>query len=172
MIDANFGRVAGISVVEEGTLAAVWLAYDKQTDTAHLYDCALFDAPMDRIAEGLNARGREIPVAWAASAKSVADRLLYDYGVNTITSNDAVADGLAALEMKSLVARLNGQRLIIDPRCKEWTREYAAWTRDEAPVPESPLLVATRIAFGRLDYARPRQRTRGTQAAYPRISLV
>jgi hypothetical protein len=164
-----WGRVAGFAVLEDGAMAAVWIAYEQPTDTAHIFDAAVFDVPLDRVAEGLNARGRQIAIAWAKSSKSVADRL-YSLGCNMV--RDAVDDDAlaAAVQTKELVRRLTGSRLVADPRIKEWTREYETWQRSGAAVPESPLLVATRYALERLDYASPRQTSR-SGPTYPKIAI-
>src|SRR3546814_7216043 len=69
----------------------------READVVHMYDCCVFRREvLAVIAEGLNARGRWIPVAWESALKDMADKLL-DRGCNVlpepVKDTDALAEG-------------------------------------------------------------------------------
>ena len=65
MIEDHWQRIAGIHKKPNGEIAAVWLARDPDTDVVRVYDACLFKKEvLAVIAEGLNARGRWVPISW------------------------------------------------------------------------------------------------------------
>jgi hypothetical protein len=173
VIDPTWRRIAGVHVQDDGTLAAVWMALDKSSDVIHLYDACLFRREvLAVIAEGLNARGRWIPVAWEGRSKDMADTLL-DRGVNVIP--EPVKDAQAAAEVVSrdIWERMRTGRFKVDKRLAEWLDEYKAFYRQDSQVPLTghPLMSATRYAVEQLPYAR-RQASSRQSINYPNLAIV
>src|SRR3990167_5649122 len=70
LVQADWRRIAGLHVQDDGVIGVVWLARDLVADVTHLYDCALFRREVDAvIGEGISARGKWIPVAWHKDAE-------------------------------------------------------------------------------------------------------
>lgn len=173
-IQSDWYRIAGLQVQEDGTTAVVWAAHDKTTDIVHLYDCALFKREvLAVIAEGINARGRWIPVCWNREAKEIADKLL-ERGVNMMPEH--VESSQPAIEAASLEIweRMRSHRFKVDKRLGEWLEEYRTFYRQDRKVPTDthPLMAATRHAVAQLDYARRQSMRRGATTNYPKVAMV
>jgi hypothetical protein len=174
MIREHWYRIAGIHCQDDGAIAAVWMAHDKDADTLHLYDACLFRREvLAVVAEGLNARGRWIPVAWHVGAKEIADNLL-DRGVNTLP--EPVESSQAAIEAVSLEVwgRMRSHRFRVDKRLGEWKEEYRTFYRQDSKVPSDthPLMAATRHAVAALAYARRQSASRGGSKNFPKVAII
>lgn len=174
MIESHWRRVAGLQVQDDGTMAAAWLAHDKESDTIHLYDCAMFRREvLAVVAEGINARGRWIPLAWHKDAEEIAEKLL-DKGCNTMP--EVVDSSQPAIEADALDIweRMRTKRFKVENRLGEWIEEFRTFYREEnkVPVDTHPLMAATRNAYAMLDYARRQSPKRGRGVSYPRLSTV
>lgn len=174
MIAPEWRRIAGIHVQNDAEIGAVWLAHDKATDTIHVYDACLFKREvLAVIAEGLNARGRWIPVAWEAASKDFAEKLL-ERGCNTIPEGVHETDALAELMTRDISERMRTGRFKIDKRVAEWLVEFKSHRREDSKVPRtsSPLMSATRYAVASISYAK-RQGPAGKAAAnYPKVAIL
>lgn len=174
MIEPNWKRIAGLQVQDDGTIAIVWAAHDKDSDTVHLYDCALFKREvLAVVAEGLNARGRWVPVAWPKGAKEIADQLI-EKGCNMLP--DPVNGSQPAIEAASLDIweRMRSHRFKVNKRLGEWLEEYRTFYRQDQKVPvgSHPLMAATRHAVASLEWARRQASKRGRNINYPTIAMV
>lgn len=174
MIKPEWRRIAGMQTQDDGSIAIVWAAHNKDADTIHLYDCASFQREvLAVIAEGINARGRWIPMAWHKGAKEIVDKLL-EKGCNTLP--EAVESSQPAIEAASLDIweRMRSRRFRVDKRLGEWLEEYRTYYRQDSKVPTEthPLMAATRHAVMALDYARRQAPRRGRDINYPRIAVV
>jgi hypothetical protein len=174
MIEAGWRRIAGIHCQNEGDIAAVWMAHDRDADVLHLYDCAVFRREvLAVIAEGLNARGRWVPIAWESGAKEIVDKLL-DRGCNTLPEPSKENPVLADVISRDVKERMLTGRFKVDRRLAEWLDEYKSFTRQDGQVPlkSHPLMSATRHAVADLDYARRQERKGRPNPNYPRISMI
>lgn len=174
MIKSEWRRIAGLQVQDDGAIAVVWAAHDRDADTVHLYDCALFKREvLAVVSEGINARGRWIPVAWHKEAKEIADKLL-EKGCNTLP--EPVESSQPAIEAASLDIweRMRSHRFKVDKRLGEWLEEYRTYYRQDQKVPVAthPLMAATRHAVAMLDYARRQAPKRGVNINYPKVAIV
>lgn len=174
MIDAHWKRIAGLQIQSDGTIASVWAAHDKETDIVHLYDCALFKREVPAVvAEGINARGRWIPIAWNKQAKEITDKLL-DKGCNILP--EPVDSSQPSIEASSLEIweRMRSHRFKVDKRLGEWLEEYRTFYRQDQKVPTDthPLMAATRNALSMIQYARRQAAKRGRNINYPQIAIV
>lgn len=174
MIGRDWPRVAGIHTPETGDVAGVWMAYERDTDTVHIYDACIFRREvLAVIAEGLNARGRRIPVAWTSAAKAMADELLAR-GVNMMVDECDDSDGMAEIVSLTIWERLRTARLRVDKRLAEWFAEAEKFDRQEGKIPRDgfPLMTATRFALQMLDRGRSVEAPASRKALYPKLAVV
>lgn len=162
-------------VQDEGEMAAVWLAHDKTGgDVLHLYDCCVFRREvLAVIAEGLNCRGRWIPVAWAEKAKDISGKLL-ERGCNMLPEGATDTDAVAEVVSRDIWERMRSGRFKVDKRLAEWLDEYRAFYREESRVPRvsHPLMSATRHAVAMLQYSRRTEPAGRKRGAYPKIAVI
>ena len=175
MIEDHWKRIAGMHVTEVGDVAFVWIAYEKLTDTITLYECAMFRAQQPAvIAEGVNSRGRWIPLAFRKEDQPMAD-MLRDRGANTIEAA-VVNPPLLEIWSREIRERMNTGRFKVVRRLAEWLDESKTYFRDDAAVPKDshPLMTATIVAvMQRRDWARAlRPKGKAKQANYPKMAIV
>lgn len=174
MISSDWKRIAGFQAQDNGSIALIWAAHDKEADTIHLYDSAIFKREvLAVVAEGINARGRWIPVAWHKEAREISDKLL-DKGCNMLW--EPVDSTRPAIEAASLDIweRMRSKRFKVDKRLGEWLEEYRTFYRQDSKVPTDthPLMAATRNAISMIDNGRRQAAKRGRGINFPRISMI
>lgn len=153
-MDPSLKRIAGMHVCDNGDHAFVWLGHDSTVDQITVYDSCIFKSEVAIvIAEGVNARGRWIPVAW--SNKVQADALL-DRGCKMLV--DGVDDSNAMAEMLSrdMWERMRSKRFKIDKRLMDWIEESKSFQKEKNKIPTDshPLMAATRNAIAQIKSAR------------------
>lgn len=175
MIKPDWKRIAGVEVVDDGTVASVWFAHDRLADQIRLYDACVFEKEvLVVIAEGLNARGRWIPIAWEKEAKPFADSLL-KRGCNMIPEPCEHGDAVADVISRDISERMRTKRFIVEKRLASWLDELRAFTTRDGKVPREgfPLMAATRHAMAMFDeWARAESTTRAITANYPKVNVV
>lgn len=175
MLQPDWKRIAGISTEQDGTIGAVWLAVDRYADTVHLYDCCIFRREVPAvIAEGLNARGRWIPIAWEKSAKGMADMLL-DRGCSMIYDPFTDDEVTSEVISRTIWERMRSGRFKVDKRNAEWLDEYKQFFRQEQKIPKTgfPLMSATRNAIGMADeYAHPESPAHSHKKNYAEMAII
>lgn len=174
MIKTEWRRIAGFQAQDDGSIAVVWIAHDKEADTIHLYDSALFKREvLAVVAEGINARGRWIPISWHKEAKEISDKLL-DKGCNMLWEHvDASQPAIEAASL-DIWERMRSKRFKVDKRLGEWLEEYRTFYRQDAKVPKNthPLMAATRHAVGMLDCAKRQSTRKGTGVNFPKVAIL
>lgn len=174
MIGRDWPRIAAICAPDTGELGTVWMAYERDTDAVHLYDACMFrQEVLAVIAEGLNARGRRIPVAWEKKSKAIADELL-KRGVNMTVDSCDDTDGMAEVVSRTIWERLRTGRFRVEKRLSEWFTEADGFDRADGKVPRAgfPLMTATRFALQMLDRGRSMEAPVSRKALYPKIAVV
>ena len=174
MIDAQSKRICGIHLEEDGTLAAVWLAHNKLDDSVHLYDACSFAREVNVvIAEGLNARGRWIPIAWHKSAKDYTENLL-ERGCKMLYDGSDDTDALAEVISRDIWERMRTHRFKVDKRLAIWWDEFESFDKKEGKIPVGnfPLMAATRHAMSQLKMAKRQINQRKIKKNYPRMAIV
>lgn len=174
-MDDSWPRIAGIHVEDDGVIGAVWLAHDKENDTVYVYDCAKFAREVFVvIGEGLNARGRHIPIAWSDKSKDMADKLLSDRGCNMLPEPSRDTPAVAEVAAREMWERMRTNRFFAGSRMKEWSDEAKGYYRNNGVIPRSgyPLMSATRHAVTQLAYARRRAPKTRKNINYARISMI
>jgi hypothetical protein len=173
VIESHWKRIAGMCVEPDGSIALVWMALDRDTDTVHLYDTAVFQREvLAVVAQGINARGRWIPVAWRD--KDIADKLLNEHGVNIIPEGIKETKTSAEVSARDVWERMRTGRFKVDRRLGDWVQASKQFYRDDSQIPlvGHPLMSATRFAIERLDYARAQSVRRIQSMTYPKLAIV
>lgn len=170
MIQPHWKRIAGLHIADDGAWAAVWMALD-ENGVVHLYDCAHFKREvLAVIAEGLNARGRFIPVAW--TNESMSQNLL-DRGCNMLPEKTDDSDEMAEVISRDILERMRTGRFKVEKRLSEWLEEFRTFNRDESKVPSThPLMTATRYAMSELQYGRAEKGFQDRKKAVPKLAIV
>ena len=154
MIQDHWRRISGLHCTEVGRIYAVWIAHNPDDDVTHVYDACVFPEGVELavVAEGFNARGRNIPIAW--KNKELADKLL-ERGCTMLYEPVSKTDEMAEIISREILERMRTGRFKIEKRLKEWLDEFASFNREEGKVPtDRPFMAATRYAIGELQYAR------------------
>ena len=175
MIQDDWRRISGISTEGDGTIGAVWLAIDRFADVIHLYDCCVFRREVPAvIAEGLNARGRWIPIAWEKSAKAMSDMLL-ERGCNMVYEPFTDDEVTAEVISRTIWERMRSSRFKTDKRNAEWLDEYKQFYRQDHKIPQTgfPLMAATRNAVGMADeWARAQTPAGGNKNNFANLAMI
>jgi len=133
MIPAYWPRVYGQDVGWNRT-AAVWGAWDRESDTVYLYSEYYHAQAEPAIhAAGINARGKWIPgvIDPAARGRSQKDgeqllKLYQELGLSLAVADNSVESGLYEVWM-----RLSTGRLKVFKTLQNWLGEYRIYRRDE-----------------------------------------
>lgn len=172
MLKDSWKRIAGIYSLENGNIAAVWLAHDPDTDTVHVFDAALYQlSGLAEIASALNGHGRYIPICWAD--KDVRDAL-EENGCNMMRDPCKDSPGFAEMVSKGIDERMRTGRFRVDSRLAEWKKEYESYYREDAKVPTTshPLMIATRFAMSQIKYGTAPSSARSRKNLAPKMAIV
>lgn len=166
--------ICGLHPQENGQVAAVWIAHDKDVDCLHLRDEFLSHRDLAVVqAEAVTKRGPWIPVAWPLEQKEFVD-LLIEHGVNAVPAKYAPknVDAIAESVSLDIHERMETGRFKVDKRMKNWLEEYDTFQRQDSRVPKDthPLQAATRHAVRMLDWACTKPKKVKTNT--PRLAIV
>jgi hypothetical protein len=167
-------RICGIEVEDDGTIAVVWMGHDKLSDVVTMYDCCRFNAEvLAVISEGLNARGRWIPIAWNVEDKDFSDKLL-DRGCNMLFDGLKETPQMAEMSSRDIEERMRTGRFKVDRRLAEWLSEFELFGKEGGKIPTSgyPLMAATRYAIAQMDSAKRLQQPRKSKINERRIAMI
>lgn len=172
MIEDYWPRICGMHVQPNGNVGCVWMAHDKDRDLVHVFDACIFRSEvLAVIAEGLNARGRYVPVAWAHKEFSAS---LLDRGVNMLPESVEASQASAEVATQELIERMRTHRFKVERRLQVWVDEYQSFERENQQVPTDthPLMSATRYAVQCLPYARRVRAKSAARQMFPRVAIV
>lgn len=171
---AFWPKLAAIDIGYNHPTACVWGAWDRDTDTVHIYDCY-------RVAKGLitthaaaiRARGPWIPVVWPHDAEQhdkksgdIVAKQYRDLGVNMHKEKATHAPERGKLEgtggigfeagIMDMDRRLSEGRLKVARHLSDWFEEYRMYHRDNGLVVKEAddLMSATRILLMMLRHAK------------------
>jgi phage terminase large subunit-like protein len=172
-IPDHWPRLAGIDFGWDHPTAAVWAAWDRDTDTIHLYDAyRVSEQPVAVHAAAVNTRGKWIPVSWPHDGlqhdKGSGIELAKQYrehGVNmlhemamfpdsedddTKTSRVSVEAGVAEMLDRMITGRLKVAKHLVD-----WFDEFRLYHRKDGKIVKEydDLLSATRYLIMMLRFA-------------------
>lgn len=158
-------RIVGIDFGWDHPFAAVWMAWDRDSDTVHIYDCyraaqesANMHAPMIR------ARGEWIPVAWPhdglqhdkGSGEQLAD-IYRKQGLNMLAERATFHDGTNGVEagVMDMLTRMETRRLRVNRKLSQWFEEFRLYHREDGKLVKErdDLISATRYGIMMLRHA-------------------
>lgn len=161
----HWPRLCGLDIGWDHPTAAVWLAWDRDTDTAHVYDSYRVREQTPVVhAAALKSRGDWIPVAWPADAlqhdKGSGQPVATQYraqGVEMLPDPARFADGSVSVEagVLEMLDRMKTGRLRVAAHLSEWWEEFELYHRKDGRLVKErdDLLCATRYALMMLRFA-------------------
>lgn len=167
-------RIAAIHVEEDGRIAAVWLGHNALDDVVTLYDCCLFNSEvLPVIAEGMNARGRWIPIAWSHKAEDMSAHLL-QRGCNMLYDPLKETPELAEMLTRDIWERMRTGRFKVEKRLGEWLKEFELFGKKDGKVPVTafPLMAATRYAIASIKEAKKLKSAAKPKILYPKVAIL
>ena len=174
MIEESWKRIAGMHQLENGNIAMVWMALNKLNDTITLYDACIFkNEVLAVVAEGINARGRWVPVAWDKRGKDTADQLL-ERGCKMLKDPNDDTDSMAEAISRDIWERMRTSRFKVDKRLKNWLEEKDGFAREKQKIPRdsAPLMSATRHAISQIAFAKRQAPLRTQRKHESRVAIV
>ena len=165
----HWARICGMDFGWDHPTAAVWLAWDRDADCLHLYDCYRVKEATPIIhGATIKARGGWIPVAWPH------DGYLHDKGSGQELRNQYKAQGLAMLKehatfpdggngveagVMDLLDRMQTGRFKVARHLSDWWEEFRMYHRKDGKIVKEydDLMAATRYAVMMLRFAKIRE---------------
>lgn len=142
-IPDHWPRICGIDFGWNFT-ALVWLAWDRDADIIHLYDCLKIEHETpSEIALKIRARGDWIPVSWPAdghlpergSGEPQKDLYIKE-GVNMLGAHATDENGSNSVEAGIMrnFERFRDRRLLVAPHLEEFFREKRMYRRENGKI--------------------------------------
>ncbi len=163
----EYPRIVGLDLGGgDHPTAAVWMAYDRDSDSCWIYDCYKVRDPRIAVhADAIMARGKTIPVAWPHDAHQHSRESGQTYkdlykkkGLNMCHHHAQFESGENGVEGAIAVTqdRLASGRLKVAKHLVDWWDEYRTYHRDNGKVvaENDDLMKATHYALMMLRYAR------------------
>jgi phage terminase large subunit-like protein len=173
----HWPRICGIDFGWDHPTAAAWIAWDRDTDTAHVYDVYRVREETAVVhAASIKARGEWIPVAWPhdgmQTEKSGGETLAAQYkklGLRMLSEHAQFEDGGNSVEagVLDMLNRMQTGRLKVAAHLADWWEEFRLYHRENGKIVKEydDALCATRYALMMLraariqpDYAQSRSR--------------
>jgi phage terminase large subunit-like protein len=188
-IPAHWPRISGLDFGWDHPTAAVWIAWDRDNDVAHLYDTYRVREATPLIhSVAIKARGEWIPVAWPHDGlqhdKGSGEALASQYtkhGVNMLRAKVSHApdsskgqqegEGGNGVEagLMMMLDRMQTGRLKVAKHLTDWFEEFRLYHREDGKVVKEgdDLMSATRYALMMLRHAKtPKPELRKVIAPY------
>jgi hypothetical protein len=169
-IPETWPRLCAMDFGWDHPFAAVWLAWDRDSDTVHVYDAyRVRETTPAQHAVTLRAKGLWIPCAWPhdglqhdkQSGKQLA--VLYrEAGVNMLPEHAKFSDGTIGFEagVTAMLERMQSGRLKVARHLASWWEEFRMYHRKDGLVVKErdDLMSATRVGLMALRYAETKPR--------------
>jgi phage terminase large subunit-like protein len=177
-IPDHWGRICWLDFGWDHPTAAAWLAYDRDADFIHLYDCYRSREQTPLIHAGaIKPRGSWIPVAWPH------DGLQHDKGSGLQLAEQYRAQGLPMLEEKAtsedgtngleagimeLLDRMQTGRFKAAAHLNDFWEEYRLYHREDGLIVKvgDDVISAIRYGLMMLRYAITKPRKKESQRAF------
>jgi phage terminase large subunit-like protein len=165
-IPPHWARIVGLDFGIDHPTAAVWLAWDRDSDTVYVTDAyRVKDASIAIHAAAIRTKGDWIPVAWPH------DGLQRDKGSGLQLADQYRAQGLAMLRQRAtfddgsngveagiaeMLTRMQTMRLKVFSHLSDWFEEFRLYHRKDGLVVKDgdDLMAATRYALMMRRFAR------------------
>jgi phage terminase large subunit-like protein len=164
-IPAHWPRICGMDFGWDHPTAAAWLAWDRDSDTVHIYDAYRVreDTPVVH-ASAIRARGSWIPVSWPHDGlqhdKGSGEQLAQQYrnhGANMLPLRATWPDGTNGVEagLFDMFDRMKTGRLRVADHLNDWWHEFRLYHRKDGKVVKEAddLMSATRYGIMMLRHA-------------------
>jgi phage terminase large subunit-like protein len=188
----HWPRIAGLDFGWDHPTAAAWLAWDRDTDTVHVYDAYRVKEATPVIhGAAIKARGAWIPVAWPHDGlqhdKGSGEALKEQYrqqGVNMLPERathppepgEKEGTGGNGLEagLMDMLDRMQTGRLKVAAHLQDWWEEFRLYHREDGKVVKEndDLMSATRYALMMLRHAKVNQAAQRLPTVRSDVSTV
>ena len=174
-------RLCGLDFGWDHPTAAVWIAWDRDTDTVYVYDCYRKSAETPVVhSAAIKERGSWVPVVWPhdgsqhdkGSGKPLAE-LYRKQGVNMAHKHFENPEGGIALEpgIMDMLQRMQTGRFKVFNYLRLWFEELRMYHRKDGKIVKvhDDLMSATRYASQSLQFAgldKPKKRPRKAISNY------
>jgi phage terminase large subunit-like protein len=165
-IPAHWPRICGLDFGWDHPTAAVWIAWDRESDTVHVYDTYRQKERGPVVhAAALKAKGAWIPVAWphdgnnetaAGAGEALANQYIAQ-GVNMLREHathpirpDGKGGGLSVeAGVMDMLTRMQTGRLRVASHLADWFEEFRLYHRENGKIVKlrDDLLSATRYGI-------------------------
>lgn len=168
-IPGHWPRIVGLDFGIDHPTAAVWLAWDRDSDTVYVTDAyRVRDASIAIHAAAIRARGDWIPVAWPHDGlqrdKGSGEQLMAQYrnhGLNMLSSRATFEDGTSGVEagISEMLTRMQTMRLRVFAHLADWFEEFRLYHRKDGLVVKDgdDLMSATRYALMMRRFAKTQE---------------
>jgi len=163
----HWPRIGGIDFGWDHPTAAVWIAYDRDTDTVHVYDCYRKREATPVIhAATIMAKGKWIPFAWphdglqhdkgsgeqlATQYRNLGVKMLKDKATHPPEKGKPEGTGGNGVEagLMDMLDRMQTGRLKVAAHLHDWWEEFRLYHRDDGKIVKvgDDLMSATRYAL-------------------------
>ena len=158
-IDKSWPRICGLDIGWDHPTAVVWVAWDRDADTIHIYDVYRLRQQTPVIhAAAINARGTWIPVAWphdalqhdkGGSSEQIAEQYRAQ-GVNMLPDRATFEDGGNGVEagLMMMLDMMKTSRFKVASHLNDWWEEFRLYHRKDGKIVKEgdDLMSATRYA--------------------------
>ena len=175
-LPAHWPRIVGLDFGWDHPAAAVWMAWDRDTDTVYIYD--VWRAREQSVAMQalvLRARGDWIPVAWPHDGlqhdKGSGEQLAKQYktaGVAMLRERAQFEDGTNGVEagIQDMLKRMQTRQLRVFKHLEDWFEEFRDYHRKDGLIVKErdDLMAASRYGLMELRHALTEYEARGSMA--------
>lgn len=143
-IPAHWVRICGLDIGWDHPTAAVWLAWDRDTDTVHVYDCYRVKEQTPVVhAAAIRARGDWIPVAWPHDGlqhdKGSGEQIAEQYraqNVAMLADKVTFEDGTNGVEagVMMMLDRMKTGRFKVASHLNDFWEEFRLYHRKEGQI--------------------------------------
>lgn len=165
-IQVQWARICGLDIGWDHPTAAVWMAWDRDADTIHVYDAYRQKEQTPVVhAAAIKARGDWIPVAWPHDGlqhdKGSGEQISEQYrkqGVAMLYERATFPDGSNGVEagILEMLDRMKTGRLKVAEHLNDWWEEFRLYHRKDGQIVKiaDDLMSATRYGIMMLREAR------------------
>lgn len=140
-IPKHWPRIAGMDIGWDHPTAVVWLAWDRDADVIHVYDCYRLREQTPVVhAAAIKPRGQWIPCAWPHDAlqkdKGSGEQIAKQYrdqGVNMLPPRATFEDGSNGVEagVLDMLDRMKTGRWKVAKHLNDWWEEFRLYHRKD-----------------------------------------
>ena len=164
-IPTHWPRIVGLDFGVDHPFAAVWLAWDRDTDTIHVYDAIrVRDGSVATHVPAVRAKAPWIPCAWPHDGlqrdKGSGEQLAKQYrdaGLNMLRERATFDDGTNGVEagIMDMYTRMETGRFKVAKHLAEWFEEFRMYHRKDGKIVKErdDIMSATRYAIMCLRHA-------------------